>query len=85
MFSYEDNGHADRPAPDHAPRCAHGFGLTPWGVVAQGVPPEPTERMIGLQAALYRLIVAVEEARLPRLRGFGPAAPARRGKGAAAR
>lgn len=41
-------------------------GLMPAGVVALGPPSRPVERLVGAQSAIYRLIVALGELRLPR-------------------
>ena len=41
-------------------------GLTPAGVAALGPPSRPVERLVGVQSAVYRLIVALGELRLPR-------------------
>jgi hypothetical protein len=41
-------------------------GLMPVGVAALGAPSRPVERLIGTQAAVYRLIVALGQLRLPR-------------------
>jgi hypothetical protein len=41
-------------------------GLMPVGVAALGAPSRPVERLIGTQAAVYRLIVALGQLQLPR-------------------
>jgi hypothetical protein len=41
-------------------------GLVPAGIVALGAPTQPVERLIGVQAGVYRLMVALGRLRLPR-------------------
>jgi hypothetical protein len=59
-------------------------GLMPVGVAALGAPSRPVERLIGTQAAVYRLIVALGQLHLPRWKSrrdvrSQEAAPARAG------
>lgn len=42
-------------------------GLHPVSVVIQGTPSQPVEQMMGAQSGVYRLIVALERIRLPRI------------------
>ena len=41
-------------------------GLHPVTIVTQGTPSQPVEQMMGAQSGLYRLIVALENIRLPK-------------------
>ena len=43
-------------------------GLHPVSVVTQGTPSQPVEQMMGAQSGVYRLIVALEQIRLPKVR-----------------
>jgi hypothetical protein len=52
------------PDDPKSPGCA---GLLPWTIVALGTPSRPVDRAIGLQSAVYRLIVAIGDLRLPSL------------------
>jgi hypothetical protein len=40
----------------HPGRRAEGFALHPVGIISAGCPTEPSDRLIGLQAAVGRLI-----------------------------
>ncbi len=65
------NGDNWKPALSHAEGqigLSAWASLTPVGVATFGPPAVPTERLIGTQAAVYRLIVWLAAPSLPRIR-----------------
>jgi len=58
-----DTTNTDRNQTGGTPDWA---GLIPVSIIALGAPSHPTERMMGAQSSVYRLIVALENIRLPK-------------------
>jgi hypothetical protein len=55
-----------RKTVEHRGEVPDWAALTPVGAAALGAPSRPIERLMGVQAAVYRLIVLIGDMRLPR-------------------
>lgn len=85
MRTNENRNDEPRPAMSDGFKGAPAWmGLHPAGIITHGTPSQPVETMMGAQAGVYRLIMALGNIRLPEimaalraLRGASPAKLAR--------